>query len=218
MNPFQIVWQSMKTLYDELFRLFLMGFVTLLALLLILPGPLALAGLWGVAQRAVAGQSLGWSDYWKSIKCYGPRNWLNTLVTLVVYGLLALNLRFYNTPGFTPVSGNIALAATIFWLGVTAIWTGTVFYWLSFQLEMTEPKYWYSLRNSLYLVLARPWQTLILVIAAGLGTVLCAALPLLLALLPGLIAVLSLTGLKELVRPLIRTAQTENDETSMTVK
>ncbi len=131
MTPFRIIWQSLKTLYEQLFQLFLIGFITLLALLLILPAPIALGGLWGVAHRAVAGHGGDWSEYWEALKRYGSRNWLNSLVVAVVYGLLALNLRFYNTPGITPISADIALVATVFWIGVTLFWTGTL---LKFQV------------------------------------------------------------------------------------
>jgi len=106
------------------------------------------------------------------------------------------------------VSGNLALALTVISLGVTLIWTGMVFYWLSFQLEMLDPRFWLSLRNSLYLALARPLHTLILLSAAVLATALSVAIPLLLILLPSFIAVLSLTSLRELLLPLLQARQT----------
>jgi len=213
MTPFRIIWQSLKTLYEQLFQLFLMGFITLLALLLILPGPIALGGLWGVAHRAVAGYGGDWSEYWEALKRYGPRNWLNSLVVAAVYGLLALNLWFYNTPGITPVSADIALVATVFWIGVTLFWTGVVFYWLSFQVEMLELRFWLSLRNSLLLTLARPLQTLVFLCAIALAALLCVILPPLALLLPGFVAVLSITALRELVQPLLNTREQANKET-----
>jgi len=213
MTPFRIIWQSLKTLYEQLFQLFLIGFITLLALLLILPAPIALGGLWGVAHRAVAGHGGDWSEYWEALKRYGSRNWLNSLVVAVVYGLLALNLRFYNTPGITPISADIALVATVFWIGVTLFWTGVVFYWLSFQAEMLEPQFWLSLRNSLLLTLARPLQTLVFLAAITLVALLCVILPPLVLLLPGFVAVLSITALRELVQPLIKAREQANKET-----
>lgn len=213
MIPFRIIWQSLKTLYEQLFQLFLMGLITLLALLLILPGPIALGGLWGVAHRAVIGYGDDWGEYWEALKRYGPRNWLNSLVVAVVYGLLVLNLWFYNTPGITPVSANIALVATVFWIGVSLFWTGVVFYWLSFQVEMLEPRFWLSLRNSLLLTPARPLQTLVFLGAIALATLLCVILPPLVLLLPGFVAVLSITALRELVQPLLKAREQANKET-----
>lgn len=207
MNPLRIIWHSLKTLYDELYHFLFMGFITLVALVLVLPGPLALSGLWGVAQRAAEGYSIQWHDYWSALKRYGPRNWLNTLIVGIIYGLLALNFWFYNTPGVAPISNELAVMATIFWLGMTLIWTGTVFYWLAFQLEMTEPKFWLSLRNSIFLVLARPLETLVLLVAVGLATALCLAIPPLLVFLPSFVALLSVTALKMLVRPLLEAHQ-----------
>lgn len=213
MNPFRILWLSLKTLYEHLFQLFLMGFVTLLAFILILPGPIALAGLWGIAHHAVAGFGGDWSQYWEALKRYGPRNWLNTLVVAVVTGLLAVNLWFYNTPGVTPVSADIALIATVFWIGMSLLWTGVVFYWLSFQIEMLEARFWLSLRNSLFLTLARPLHTLVFLIAIALAGGLCAILPPLLLLLPGFIAVLSITALRELVQPMLNAREQTPNET-----
>ena len=212
MNPFQIIWQSMKTFYEELFRFLLMGFITLLALILILPGPAALGGLWGVAQRAVEGYGIQWSDYWEALKRYGPRNWLNTLVVAVIYGLIALNFWFYNTPGISPVSAEIALIATSFWIGMTLIWTGAVFYWLSFQLEMTEPKFWLSLRNSVFLVFVHPFKTLVFLITTGLLAALCVVIPPLLILFPGFTAVMSITAVKTLIKPLLEAHKQQQEQ------
>lgn len=204
MNPLKVLWQAARALYEELYRFFLMGCVTVLALGLILPGPFAMAGLWGVAQRVAETGVCGWNDYWDSLKRYGPRNFKNAVIALIIYGLLGMNFWFYNTPGVTPVSKDIALVATSFWIGMTVLWTATLYYWLSFQFAMTEPRLWLSLRNSLFLVLARPFQTAVFLIAAGLSTALCVVFPPLAALLPGFTALVSIIGLRELLPPLIK--------------
>ena len=72
---FKVIAEAAVSYYDELLHLVLMGFVTLVSCLLILPGPFALAGLWYVAHRAVRRTSIYWRDYWEGVKRYGLRAW-----------------------------------------------------------------------------------------------------------------------------------------------
>lgn len=213
MNPLRVVWQAARSLYDELFLFFLMGFLTVLATVLILPGPFAIAGLWGAAKRVAETGACTWRDYWYSLRRYGPRNCINALVAIIVYGLLGMNFWFYNTPGVTPVSSDIALVATSFWIGMTVLWTASLYYWLSFQMIMTEPKPWPSLRNSLSLALARPLQTGVFLLAAALFAALCIVFPPFLALLPGFVALVSIIGVHELIPPLIKSGEQKDHAT-----
>ncbi len=203
MKAFKIIWKSMRAYYSELISLVLMGIATLIVSLLVIPAPFALAGLWTVAQRAVEGRSTKWRDFWAGIKRHGPRNLLNTLLAVLIYFLIATNIWFYNNPDISPLSPKIAVWLTAFWLVATLLWTAVIFYWLAFQLEMEEPKFWLSLRNSLYLTLLNPIQTLIFLVAAVLLGTLAVVVPPLLILYPGYIATLSMAAVKTMLVPIL---------------
>jgi uncharacterized membrane protein YesL len=203
MNAFKIVWKSMRAYYSELISLVLMGIATTIVSLLVIPAPFALAGLWYVAQRAVEGRTTKWRDFWEGIKRYGPRNLLNTLLALFVYIAIAANIWFYNNPEISPLPERIALWLTAFWLVTALLWTAVIFYWLAFQLEMEAPKFWLSLRNSLYLTLLNPIQTLIFLVVAVLLGALAIVVPPLLILYPGFIATLSMAAVKAMLVPIL---------------
>lgn len=211
MSPFKIIWEAMKTFYFELFKMLLMGALTFLGVILIIPAPFVIAGLWLIAQHAVEGRGTPWSNYWEGLKRYGPRNVLNTLLVLLGYVLIGTNLWFYNTPDVTFLPPEAAPWVTALWFAVTMLWTGTAFYLLAFQLELIEPKVWTAVRSSFFLVAARPLHTLVFLAASAAAIALSILIPPLLPLLPAFIAVLSVTAVKSLLKPLIERHQSESD-------
>jgi len=203
MNAFKIIWKSMRAFYSEVFPLVLMGIVTMVVSILIIPAPFAWAGLWTIGRRAVEGRSTKWRDFWAGVKRYGPRNALNTLFAALVYLLIVTNVWFYNNPEVSPVSQQVALWLTAFWLVATLLWTVVIFYWLAFQLEMEEPKFWLSLRNTLYLILLNPIHSLIFLVVAVLLGAVAVVVPPLLILYPGYIATLSTVAVKTMLVPIL---------------
>lgn len=212
MNAFKIIWKSMRAFYSEVFPLVLMGVVTVVLSILVIPAPFAWAGLWTIGQRSVEGRSTKWRDYWYGVKRHGPRNLLNTLFAVLVYLLIASNLWFYNNPAVSPVSRQVALWLTAFWLVATLLWTAVIFYWLAFQLEMEEPKFWLSLRNSVFLTLLNPIQSLIFLILVAILTTLTVVVPPLVVVYPGFIGTLSTAAVKTLLVPILeRQEELENE-------
>ncbi len=206
MNVFKIIAESFKYLYEEFFLLGLMSIVTWLATALILPGPFAQAGLWYVTHRTLEDQAVTWKDFWEGAKTYGPRNWANTLIIALGYLLVLVNLRFYSLPEYLPISEEVAVWISAAWVAVGLLWTAIAFYLLAFQLRMVEAKLWLSLRNSLFLALVRPLQTLTFLVLLGGFVYLCLRFPMilpLLILLPALGAVLSVNAVRRLVEPII---------------
>ena len=203
MDAFKIIWKSIRTYYNELIPLVLMSVVSILVSFFIIPAPFALAGLWSVARRAGEGRSTEWRDFWDGIRRYGPRNALNALFVVFVTFLIVTNVWFYNQPDISPVSPKVAVWLTVFWLGVTLLWIAVLFYWLAFQLEMEEPKFWVSLRNSLFFALLNPIPTLVFLILSGLLAALAVVVPPLIFLYPGFIATLSTTAVKSLLVPIL---------------
>jgi uncharacterized membrane protein YesL len=181
----------------------LMGAATLLATLLVIPGPFALAGLWGVAENAVGGLEVSWEVFWQNAKQYGPRNWGNTILILGFYALLGANFWFYNNSETSPFSQQVVFWLTAVWIALSVLWTGVAFYLLAFQLQMIEPKIFPALRNSFALFFFNPIDTFTWLLFLAALTALCVLLPPLVILLPGFTAVLSITAVKTLLKPFI---------------
>ncbi|MFP4343207.1 MAG: hypothetical protein ACLFU8_00810 [Anaerolineales bacterium] len=215
LQVFQVTGRSFKTLYEELFPLMLMSIVTWFATALVIPGPFSQAGLWYVARRALEGRTTSWQDFWDGVKGYGPRNWGNTLLVVGGYLLILVNLRFYTLSELSPVSEEVAGWLTALWIVIGILWSAFGFYLLAFQVEMVEPRFLLSLRNSLYLVLLRPLQTLILLALLGVIAFVCLRFVMLLPLIilyPALTALLSVNAVKSFVQPILESrAEKEAD-------
>ncbi len=166
-NPFLILWESVKLFYEELYPLLLGGTVAFVALVLVLPGPFALAGLWVLAQHARDGRDTSWRVMWEGAKRYGWRHWLNMLVGLLGFALLLLNLWFYNNPEVSPLEPKITRWLNLAWLVLLYLWAGVFFFILPFQLEMERPAFRESLKKALFLVFLFPLHWLIWLVVLG---------------------------------------------------
>ncbi len=210
MRTLRIIAQAAVAFYEELFFYALLGVVNIVAWLLVIPGPFALTALYIVGQRAVRGLGVNWSLIWDGVKEYGLRAWLLFVVAILGFIIVFSNLVFYVNPDLSPFPESVGMWTTPFFLLVGLIWTGVVFYAQSFLMELEDPKFGLVLRNSLFLVLLQPLQTLTLLLVSLLATALSIVLPVLLLLLPGFLSCLSLTAVRELVAYLKERAETLN--------
>jgi uncharacterized membrane protein YesL len=216
MQIFKIIWRSLKTVYEELFFFSMMGLATVLATVPIVTAPFAWAGMWYIAHRAVEGRSTKWRDYWEGVKTYGPRNVANTLLVGLFFGLALGNLWFYNNPEISPLSPQVALWLSGAWIAGMIVGAGVALYLLSFQMEMEEPRFWISLRNSLFLTLLRPVPTFIFVLVAVILAVSIWLLPPILILYPGLVGVISVNTVQTLLEPILAAQEEEEEDTTTT--
>ena len=121
MRILRVIGKMFAYYYEELFYFVIVGFLTLVCCLLVIPGPFALAGLWAVAQRVEQGQTITWQDYWEGVKTYGLRTWGVVLLVLAGYFLLLINLWFYNAPGISPARRCLAASKSTIAAAVAAL-------------------------------------------------------------------------------------------------
>ena len=200
MKTFHIIIETAKAYYDELFILCIMGTVSVLSCILILPAPFAFGGLWAAGQRAARGYGIKWEHYWQGVKEYGWRNLILTLVLILGYSIVFTNLWFYNNPDISPLPPHISQWITPFWIALLVLWTGVTFYANAFLVELEEPKLLIILRNSLFLSLRHPFPTLTLIILTLLILGISILLPVLLFITPPLILILRLTAARMLIQ------------------
>lgn len=207
MSALRIVGKAARAFYEELYFYLILGLGHVVAWLLIVPGPFALAGVYAIGQRSVRGLGTSWGTIGRGIREYGPRSLLLFIITAAGYATVLSNLWFYNTPGISSLPTWVAMATTPLFVAIGLAWTGVTFYAQSFLMELEVPRLRLVFRNSLYLVMLRPLQTLFFVVVSLAALLLSIALPFLLVLWPGFVSALALTAVRTLVGELSVTQQ-----------
>ncbi len=211
MRFFKIVAKAAVAFYEELFLFSLMGLIYVVCFFLVIPGPFALAGIYRISQRAVRGKAVKWRIVWQGVKEYGLRALLVFFLVVVGYALLLSNLWFYNSE-ISPFPDDVGVWVTPLWVLLILLWSGVSFYATAFLVELKEPKTLNIFRNSLFLTILRPIQTLLFLVISILVLVLSVVLPILLAVSPAFIATLSVTAVRTLVTDLQEKVEEESKE------
>jgi len=207
MRVLKIIAKAAVAFYEELFFHFIAGLAHLACWLLVIPGPFALAGIYAIGQRAVRGKAVNWRLIWDAIKEFGVRSFLLFLITLFGYAIVVVNIWFYNVPDVSPFPASVAVWTTPIFIIVGVLWTGVVFYAQAFLMELKDPKMLVVLRNSLFLTVLTPLNTLAFLLVSAVATALSIALPVLLLVLPGFLSTLSLTAVRTLMAELNERAE-----------
>ncbi len=207
MRVLRIIGSGAVAFYDELFFFMMLGLINLLSWILIIPGPFAMAGIYTVGQQSVRTKGVNWPMIWDGIKEYGPRSLLLFFIIVAVYGVIGINLWFYLNPDISPFPASVAVWTTPIFIFFGVIWTGVAFYAQSLLMELQEPTMVLVLRNSLFLTILQPVQTLALLIVTLLSLALSIALPVLLIVWPGFVCCLSLTAARQLITDLTERAE-----------
>ena len=212
MRFFKIIAKAAVSFYEELFFFFLMGLIYVICFFLVIPGPFALAGIYRISQRAVRGKAVKWRIVWAGVKEFGLRALLVFFIVVVGYVLLLSNLWFYNSPEISPFPADVGMWITPLWILLILLWSGVAFYVTAFLVELREPKMLSIFRNSLFLTILHPVQTLLFLIVSILVLVISALLPVLLTVSPAFIATLSVTAVRTLVTDLKEKVEEEEAE------
>jgi hypothetical protein len=202
MRFFKIVAKAAVAFYDELFYYFLYGLIHTVAWVLIIPGPFALAGMYTIGQKAVRGLGVKWRIIWEGVKEFGLRSLLLAVITLLGYAIVVTNIMFYGNPDISPFPPAVAAWTTPLFILLGLVWSGVVFYAQAFLVELQEPKLKHVYRNALFLTILHPIQTLLFLVLSVLVVAVSIALPVLVLVAPGFLAVLSVTAVRTLVTEL----------------
>ncbi len=235
MRFFKIIAKAAVAFYEELFFFFLMGLiyiigffpvivgvvalvgpldsVYLLFSVFVIPSSFALSGIYRISQRAVRGKAVKWRIVWGGVKEFGLRALLVSLLIVFGYVILATNLWFYRYPPETlPFLEGAGMWVTPLWILLILLWSGVAFYATAFLVELQEPKTLSIFRNSLFLTILHPIQTLLFLIVSALVMVISLVLPVLLTVSPAFIATLSVTAVRTLVTDLKEKVEEEEEE------
>lgn len=215
MRVLKIIGKAAVAFYEELFFHFAVGLAHIGCWLLVIPGPFALAGIYAIGQRAAREKAVNWRLIWDTVKEFGVRSFILFLIILFGFAIVVINVWFYNTPEISPFPPSVKVWITPIFIFIGVLWTGVAFYAQAFLMELEDPKMLVVLRNSLFLTILRPLNTLGFLLVSVLVTALSVALPILLVVLPGFLSTLSLIAVRTLLADLAeRTEAMDSDEDS----
>ncbi len=183
----RVVVNALGTWWDDWVNLVVINLVWALCCLTIVLGPPATFGLVYVVNRLIHGEALGLGGFWQGLRRYAWQSWLWALANLAVGGVVYANAVFYG--GFD-VGWARVLEVVV--LGVVAGWAAVQLYAVPFLIEQSQSRLVLAWRNGLFMLLAAPGYSLVVIIAVALVAILSIGLvaPLLLGG-PGLIAAIA---------------------------
>jgi len=193
-NPIRLYWAALRILYEDLFQWVAFSALTWVGLVLVIPFFPAVAALHEMALIAIDGRALRSAVFWKHLRAWFRKALLLGLVVGVVTAVLAANVRFYDQHAW-----GVLRYATIFWLWTLIVWCMSAVYVYPLLVLQEETQVWLIVRNALFLALGRPVHTLVATVLLLSTTLVTAALPILLLLLPAFWAVYTTLLTQQLV-------------------
>ena len=189
----RVIGRAFVTWWDDWIQLVIVNLVWALLCLTVVLAPPATFGLVAVTHSLRQGQSRGLSGLLDGMRRYFWSSWRWALLNLVVLGMLWVSYVFYSQ-----IAAAWGAALTGLTIGMAIIWLIVQFYTLPFFVEQDQQSLRLALRNGLFVALAAPGYTVVVV---GFGAVLALASALLVGPLflggPCLLAILGHCAVNE---------------------
>jgi uncharacterized membrane protein YesL len=165
-NALHVAWETIRDWWHGMVGLATLNLLWLGMSLTVVLLPLATAGMYGATHRMAHGKGQHIGDFIDAARRYGWVSLRWALVNLVIGALGAANYVFYGEAhgGFALVIQSVIACAGVIWLGVQ-------FYVWPFLMEQERQSLRMALRNALFLTLANPLYTLVLLVISGLAVI-----------------------------------------------
>ena len=159
-----VFWETVRDWYNGMVGLASMNFVWLMLSLTVILLPPATAGIGVVTNSIAHGRGAHFSDFWQGMRRYAWVSYRWALLNIAAVVVLTVGFRFYGATGG-------ALGAVIQVLFVTAgvLWLAMQLYTWPLLIEQQEKRLRLALKNALFLTLANPIFTFVLVGATALA-------------------------------------------------
>lgn len=194
-RPLRIAWLGLKASYEEMLLLAILSLLVWVCWLLIIPGPPATAGLYYVAHRIATERRVNFDLFKEGFRLYFVRSWIISGISLVLLVVLVAGFFFYLAPPLRFPQWMQALSVVILYMLVA--WFAIQLYLFPALIEQ-DLRIWPLFRNALYLALASPIFTGVLLLALAFIVLLCGVTTILLFLIaPALVAVISSLALQD---------------------
>jgi len=166
-SALDVFWESARDWYNGMIGLVVMNFLWLIMSLTVVLLPPATAGLYVVTNSIGHGTGGRIEDMLPGARAYALLSYRWALVNIVVGVALAVSFSFY---GATDTILGIIIQALFVTAGV--VWIAMQFFVWPFLIEQEVKQLRLALKNALFLTLANPVYTFVLLGAVGLALVL----------------------------------------------
>lgn len=164
-DAIRVVWDALRSLWDNLFLVVFCSLVWLFLVMLIIPGPPATVALFWVADQIVdRAHLLDFGDYLRAIVRYFWLGWRWGLVNLVAVVVLLVDVRVI--PQILPASVAVPVQFAVYL--ALGVWLVINFFALAFLFQQKELSVRQALRNGAVLLLKHPLFALVLVSVVAL--------------------------------------------------
>ena len=182
---------SIRDFYDEMLVMVAANLVWFFLSILVLPFPPLTFGVFYMTNQVAHGRIPRVGMVFEGARRYLLKSWQVAIATLVIVGLLWVNIVFYGRFNTMP-----ARIVQLVWFYVLLFWLLSQLYVLPLLLEMESPRLLLAYRNAALLVLANPGFTLLMALTmlSILGISVALGLPIA-ALTMSALALLSNRGL-----------------------
>ncbi len=153
----RVIWQALKTWYDDWFNLFILNFLVDLSWLTIILGPPMLFGLYEIGNELAHGRSNGAGELFRAAKRHFWASWLWMFFNIIVLIVVLVNVTFYWRLG---KSWSIVLVSIFLFMGV--FWAGMQVYVIAYYMEQDNKSIILAHKNAALTFLASPGYTVIL--------------------------------------------------------
>lgn len=165
LDALRVAWKTLQDLWDEMFYLVLMNVLTLLLMLLVIPGPPAWVALNAVCVRVANEYAISWETYFRAFRIHFLKAWIYSAMSLAALALIGLNFWWYGAVFGDQVWAQWVRGA---WLAAAVFWLALNFYAVAFYLEQEDKRWRVAARNALLTAGAFPLFTLTLIVVGGL--------------------------------------------------
>ena len=156
-----VIWQAIKTWYDDWFNLFILNFFASISWMTLIFGPPMLFGLYEIGYELAHGRSQGTIELFRAAKKHFMVSWLWMFSNVVVGIVISVNIIFYWRMGR---AWSIILVSVFLFIGL--FWAMTQLYVIPFYLEQSTRSLKLAYKNAALTFLASPGYTVIIFLYA----------------------------------------------------
>jgi hypothetical protein len=159
-------WETLRDWYNGMVGLAALNLLWVGLSLTVVLCPPATAGIYTVTHSITWGTGQHLGDFVTGARRYAWLSYQWALANLVAGGVIAVNFAWWGAVGGVP-----GAAVQVLTLTVAVVWLATQFYVWPFLVEQEDKRLLLALKNALFLSLATPVHTLILLGIVGLVAV-----------------------------------------------
>jgi uncharacterized membrane protein YesL len=162
-----VFWETLRDWYNGMVGLAALNFVWLAASLTVILLPPITAGLCAVTNSLAHGMGAHFSDLWPETRRYAWVSYRWALANVAAVAVFVVGFTFYGNAG-----GALGIAIQALFATGGLVWLAMQLYVWPFLIEQEDKRLRPALKNALFLALANPIYTFIMLGATGLALLL----------------------------------------------